>query len=195
MVNDITAVIRTIGRPTLNNAIESAKREFNHVIVVADAVDLKDKVEGITYLRTGQKFGVYGGACINMAAYATKTEYFCLLDDDDEYLEGAGELMRLAVNQSPDVSIWIPGLVYNDGTTICISAEQGVNIGNIAVPTYRTQLLWDLPFSSSIGMHDPACVDFYHVQILHSHGAKVGWYNNILYNVRPKLDGRFGSGQ
>ena len=193
MVNDITAVIRTIGRPTLNNAIESAKREFNHVIVVADATDINKDHDGVTYLRTGQKFGAYGGAAINIGAYATTTPFFCLLDDDDEYVEGAGDYMRSRIQEEPDVMIWIPGLLYNDGATVCMSGDAGITIGNIAVPTYRTPLLWDFPFSSMVGRHDPACTDFYHVQTLSVMGAKVGWYNKALYKVRPHLEGRFGN--
>ena len=191
---EITALIRTIGRSTLNNAIESAKREFDHVIVLADNIDIPQDFENVTYLRTGQKFGVYGGASINMGAYATTTPFFCLLDDDDEYVEGAGYKMKTCIDEEPDVDIWIPGLRYDDGTTVCMSEEHGIVIGNIAVPTYKTQLLWEFPFHASLGSHDPNCVDFYHVQALNNCGKVVKWYGEALYKVRPKLPGRFGRG-
>jgi len=193
-MSEITALIRTIGRPTLGNAIECAKREFDRVVVVADNVDIPQDVDNVTYLRTGQKFGFYGGAAINMGAYATTTDFFCLLDDDDEYVDGAGYKMKSCIIEEPDVDIWIPGLLYNDGATVCMSDAAGVAIGNIAVPTYRTQLLWEQPFHAKLGIHDINCIDFYHVLSLHAAGHSVQWYGEALYRVRPELSGRFGKG-
>jgi len=192
----ISVLIRTIGRPSLKDAILSSKREFDNVIVVADAVDLPIKTlpRGVTYLKTGMRYDKYGSAAINMGAYACSTSYFCLLDDDDEFVVGAGDFMRRSVQANPQVDIWIPGLKFNNGMVLCIQPDKGIIPGNVAVPTYKTELLFRVPFYKGIEGKDPNYTDINHVSILHTLGYKIDWYNEILYLVRPKLDGTNGRG-
>jgi glycosyltransferase involved in cell wall biosynthesis len=196
-MNLITVLIRTINRSTLSSAIKSALNEFNDVMVVADAVDLnfKDLPTNVNYLRTGRKFDQYGNACINMGAYACRTPYFCLLDDDDEFMPGAGDFMRSRVVSHPEVDIWIPGLNYiKEGFQQCMDASRGLVIGNVAVPTYKTELLFKLPFFSNIGKAYPTAVDFFHVEMLQKMGCNIAWYGKALYNIRPNLPGTNGAG-
>jgi len=190
----ITAVIRTIGRHTLKNAIDSALREFDHVIVVADRIDLDLSTlpVGPTYLKNDKIIDLYGGMCINMAATECLTEYLCLLDDDDEYVIGAGDYMRKAINNNPEIDVWIPGLKYNDGLYVCM--DDGLRAGNVAVPTYKTKVLVKHPFRNNMG-NDPGLTDFYHVQKIYFSGHKVDWYKKHLYDVRPSLSGRLGQGK
>lgn len=192
----LTVLIRTIGRPTLINSINSAKTELGNVIVVADDVDidLKSLPKKVTYLRTGRKFDKYGSAAINMGAYACNTPYFCLLDDDDEFIPGAGEFMLKAIQDDPSIDIWIPGLIFNNGGMLCLNSGRGVVVGNIAVPTYKTELLFKLPFSQSI-VKDDNFTDFHHVYSLFKSGSTIGWYGTPLYKIRPKLDGTNGRGK
>ena len=192
----ISVIIRTIGRDSLKNAIMSAKQEFENVIVVADAVDLPLKTlpRGVTYLKTGKKYDNYGSAAINMGAYACSTPYFCLLDDDDEFVLGAGEIMRKCVSNKPEIDIWIPGLRFNNDMFACVLGDKGVVPGNVAVPTYKTDLLFKVPFYNGIGNPNPDYTDFNHVSILHQLGCKVDWYREVLYLVRPKLSGTNGRG-
>lgn len=196
MIDNITVLIRTINRDTLSNAIASAKKQFKNVIVVADAVDinLSSLPEDVTYLKTGQKFDYYGSAAINMGAFATSTEYFCLLDDDDEFIDGAAQYMNSRINSKPEVDIWIPGLRYNDNTTVCTNS--GVMVGNIAIPTYKTKLLFEYPFSNRIEVEEgnPHWIDFSHVRDLVNLGFSIEWYGAALVNVRPRLSGKHGFG-
>lgn len=197
-MNLVTVLIRTINRPTLINSINSALKEFNNVIVVADNIDLdfSSLPKEPLYLRTGRRFDQYGNACTNMGAYACRTPYFCLLDDDDEFIEGAGKFMQEKIKQSPEIDIWIPGLNYpKEGFQLCVSKDRGVVIGNVAVPTYKTELLFRVPFYAGIGDRFPNAVDFFHVQTLHSLGCKVDWYGKPLYNIRPNLPGSNGVGK
>ena len=189
----ITAVIRTIGRKTLTESIGSALREFDNVIVVADRIslDFDTLPVGPTYLKNETVIDLYGGMCINMAANECVTEYLCLLDDDDEYVVGAGDYMKQTIIANPDVDVWIPGLKYNDGLYVCM--EDGLRGGNVAVPTYKTKVLRDYPFKNNMG-NDPGLTDFYHVQKIYFDGHKVDWYKKHLYNVRPNLTGRLGQG-
>jgi hypothetical protein len=191
---DITVVIRTIGRDSLLYAIESAKKEFKNVIVVADRFDLNVSLlpDQIVYLKNNLKVDEYGGACINLAAKNCNTKYLCLLDDDDEFVVGAGKYMQRKIATSPDIDIWIPGIVYNDGYVTCM--EKDFKIGNVAVPTYKVSLFDKIPFNESLGAVDPSCTDFYHVLELANIGAKVDWYQKELYNVRPRLNGKHGRG-
>lgn len=201
----ISVIIRTINRETLPNAINSAIKEFGaeNTIVVADAIDLdlSSLPEKVTYLKTGQKFDKYGAAAINLGAYSCKTEFFCLLDDDDEFLTGAGEYMRNKIKSRPEIDIWIPGIVYtnmskkNKLLVACISSKKGIAIGNIAVPTYRTKLLFRLPFCEILCKKYPDYSDFIHVKECVNLGAKLDWYGAGLYSVRPKLKGTNGRGR
>jgi glycosyltransferase involved in cell wall biosynthesis len=192
---DITVLIRTIGRDSLLYSIESAQREFHNVIVVADGFDLNIDLlpKEVTYLRNELKIDKYGGAAINLGAEHCKTKYLCLLDDDDEFIIGSGKHMQKAVALNPEIDIWIPGLIYNDGSVVCMSP--GIFIGNIAVPTYKTRLIKTIPFSKEIGEKNPECTDFYHVEELINIGAKIDWYQKELYNIRPRSVGKHGMGQ
>lgn len=198
-----TAIIRTIGRPTLINAIESACEEFENVIVVADALDLDIKnlpTDGVSYIRTGKKYDLYGSVAINFGAYAASTEYVTLLDDDDEFAIGAGAEMERKILSSPEIDIWIPTLKYNDGSIACHIPGQVVG-GNVAVPTYKTELFWEYPFTKYVSVSKDASglvdnfIDFDHVSQLVQRGKKIEWYGTVFYLVRPRLDGKNGVGQ
>jgi hypothetical protein len=194
----ISALIRTLGRDTLSNSIESALHEFDNVIVVADDTYIKNKVKDsrILYLRTGQRFDKYGSAALNMGACAVTTSHFCLLDDDDEFVRGAGEYMRQFVNENKDKDIFIPGLRFNNGMELCKSP--GLRYGNVAVPTFRTEWALKVPITP---LHlnkfkiPPDAIDLSHVLACVSEGAKVIWYEKILYLVRPRLPGTNGRGK
>lgn len=191
---DITALIRTIGRDSLPTAIDCAKREFGKVIVVADRKDLDPSmiVDGVIYLRNDEVIDYHGGAGINLGAEHVETEFFCLLDDDDEYVLGAGDFMQQTINSRPDIDIWIPGLLYNDGAVVCMA--NSTYPGNVAVPTYRTNVFLEHPFKKLDEGLDHAFTDYFHVKKIEDAGHKVGWYQNVIYLVRPKLQGRFGGG-
>tara|TARA_Y100000004_G_scaffold196777_1_gene268008 strand:- start:1758 stop:2363 length:606 start_codon:yes stop_codon:yes gene_type:complete len=200
----ISVVIRTIGRDTLNNAINSALREFENIIVVADAIELQNKVEDsrVSYLKTGQKFDKYGSAALNMGACSVTTEYFCLLDDDDEFVDGAGDFMRNFLINNPDCDIAIPGLKFNQGLVLC--EKPGLAYGNVAVPTFRTHWALKVPITPlhcradqlAVGSSVPSdAIDLAHVVKCSELGAKVKWYEKILYLVRPKLEGTNGRGK
>jgi glycosyltransferase involved in cell wall biosynthesis len=193
MSSDITALIRTIGRDTLINSINNAMKEFEHVIVVADNIDLnfENLPNQVLYLKNTEVIDSYGGAAINLGAQNCTTKYICLLDDDDEYVDGAGHYMNVIVNSEPSIDIWIPGLRYNDGLMVCM--QSGLYAGNVAVPTYKTEILKAYPFYKNMSP-DPRYTDFYHVNNIAMNGYSVGWYNNHLYNVRPNLPGRNGAG-
>lgn len=190
---EITVLIRTIGRDTLINAIECAKKEFGNVIVVADDVDLdfENLPKDVKYLKNTERVDLYGGAAINLGAKKCKTQYICLLDDDDEYIDGAGEYMRAIVNADPSIDVWIPGLRYNDGHLVCMN--DGLYGGNVAVPTYKTKVLKSHPFHSDMGP-EQGLTDFYHVNYIFNDGHKIGWYKKHLYDVRPHLSDRHGNG-
>jgi hypothetical protein len=134
-----------------------------------------------------------------MGAYSVSTPYLCLLDDDDEFVEGAGSFMTSFVSAHPTLDIIVPGIHFvNFNMIACLSPLKGVSMGNVAVPTYRTSLFDTTPISSSLCLkHNltEELIDFGHVLECHTRGAKVGWYEKILYNVRPKLEGTNGRGK
>ena len=78
----ITVVIKTCGRETLGNAIESALREKFPVIVVGDGDEYLQHGFNVTdypdvkFFTTGRKWGHYGQVAGNVGAFMTKTPYF-----------------------------------------------------------------------------------------------------------------------
>lgn len=192
-MSKVTVLIRTIGRDTLIHAIESAKREFINVIVVADRIDLDTAPlpEDVLYLKCDETIDSYGGAAINLGVQHCETEYLCLLDDDDEYDLGAGEFVDSKITESPEIDIWIPALRYNDGGIACM--DPGVVRGSIAVPTYKTEVLRQIPFLENMSP-EPAYTDFYHVSTAVNVGHTIDWYGKDIYLVRPKKHGRHGMG-
>lgn len=193
----ISVVIRTIGRPTLKNAIKSALKEFDKVIVVADDVDLPldDLPCDALYLKTGRKSDKYGSKAMWMGALACDTEYFCLLDDDDEFMLDAGEYMD-AFARTHDYDVMIPGIAFNNGMVLCDSSDKGAVYGNVAVPTYRTSVFLTSPISTTYiqGNIPEDAIDFAHISFLKHTGSSVGWYGKVLYSIRPKLKGTNGRG-
>lgn len=202
----ITAVISTIGRASLSDAIFSATREFEKVIVVADVVDLNFNelpTENISYFKIGRKndFDHYGARAWNLGAYVADTPYINQLGDDDEFAEGAGEFMENKIKENPDVDIWITGLKYSDGSFACMGPSLGP--GNVAAPTYKTELFSKVPFANYLvdpesqpPRNNPHFIDFLQVEnLVNKFGAKIDWYGKDLYLVRPKLSGNHGFGQ
>jgi len=201
----VTPIIATLGRTSLKDSVMSAQREFENVIVVADGVDLDfDNLpkENVSYFKVGRKNpnDKYGGSAWNLGAYVATTPYISHLGDDDEYDMGAGEYMQNKINENPDVDIWITGLRYNNGTYACMTP--GLFPGNVAAPTYKTELFASIPFglylinpSAPFPFNSPDYLDFVHVAALHAqYNLKIDWYCKDLYLVRPKLDGTHGKG-
>lgn len=183
-------MIPTIGRDTLDAAIDSA-RQFDQVLVIADDLDLEPR-PGVQHARTGRRFDGYGSACINLAAYLTDCDWIVKLDDDDEWAEGAAEVIRQAITDRPEVDVWIPGLQYSDGERVCM--EPGLRPGNVAIPIARPDAWWQVPMAARHAVHD-GLTDYAHIADLAAAGLTLGWLGHAVYLVRPTLPGRFGGGQ
>ena len=191
-----TAIIRTIGRNTLGNSIISCIKEKMDVIVLFDGVPIFTPVKSVhvQYVQLGRKWGHYGHIGINVGAALSKTEFITVVDDDDELIVGAGDIIRNCLKTKPEIDIWIPTLKFNNSLQLCFK-EKGVTPGNIAVPTYRCSIFYRVPFSLElIAGKDENYFDFFHVEKCVSLGYSVDWINSPIYNVRPKLTGTNGRG-
>lgn len=202
--SNISVVIRTIGRDTLYKAVRSATKEFSNIIVVADGdakVNPQKFPRGrVKLLRTGRRYDKYGSMAMNMGAYAVKTEYFCLLDDDDEFIPGAGQFMSEFVENNPSVDIFIPGIKFvKEGFTLCMNSSKGISYGNVAVPTYRTSIFSKMPMLPMLAPMQSIpeeAIDFAHIKFCVDQ-LKCSWkfYEKELYLIRPGLEGTNGRGQ
>lgn len=186
--------------------MKSALDEGFPVIVVVDGKDVKLPADAnriisesprVKLVRLGRTWGEYGGAAANTGAYLAETPFVTFLDDDDEYFEGAGQHMRECVAAAPEVDIWIPGLRFNNGMELCLNGEKGVNMGNVACPTMRTEMFWRLPFQElpPVYQDNLEYTDFFQILTLDQMGAIVDWFEKVLINVRPHLPGTNGRGQ
>ena len=206
-----TVIIKTIGRDTLLNAIDSAFREGFPVIVVFDGPDdLYENLpsyehKNIRVFKLGRRWGHYGNMAANVGVAFAKTKYVTFLDDDDEFVVGAGDIIRKKLKEKPSVDIWIAGVKFRNTITLRtpdgvittnVLANQpslGVTPGNVAMPTYRTSIFETKPFVQLV--EDETLTDYAHVDWCYKSGCKVDWFGEALYLVRPKLVGSNGGGK
>ena len=208
-MTETTVVIKTIGRSTLKPAMKSAKREGFKVIVVSDGFRVSAQ-GAYKYIRLGRKWGYYGGMAANVGAALAETDFITFLDDDDEFVPGAGDVIRSKLKEKPHVDIWIGGVrfekpvrVYNKETDetiltsrdLAVTPSLGIGPGNVAMPTYRTEIFKKLPFSDFAPAGHPELADFSHVQLCEHNGCVVDWFEEAIYLVRPINGGLNGSGQ
>jgi len=207
-MSDTTVIIKTIGRPTLKNAILSAKREGFNVIVVSDGA--KVSAQGVKLVKLGRQWGFYGGMAANVGAALAETEFITFLDDDDEFAVGAGKIIRDKLKEDPSVDVWAAGVrfdrrieVYDqhsgdtvhDSTDLCLNGDLGVVPGNVAMPTYRTSIFSKLPFLDIINPEKQNLTDFFHIKSCVSAGYKIDWFGEVIYLVRPDVGGVNGKGK
>jgi len=209
---DISVLIKTIGRATLQSSINSAKREgFNEIIVVADGFEVD--ANGANIISLPKNWGSYGSVAANVGvAFCTKS-YILILDDDDELSEGAGEIIRNKIKNNLNIDIWIPGLLFNNGLILCDGSNRKIQPGNVAVPIYKTEVLTAVPFKSKI--HNATnswidkvlsfitnksknnqieFIDFFQVYEAYNLGYTIDWIGEVVYLVRPNIDGLNGRG-
>lgn len=187
-------MIATINRPTLPAAINSALSQFDEVIVIADDtnLDIAALPEGPVYIKTGRRFDRYGSACWNLGAYVTRCDYITQLGDDDEWTPDAVDIIRRRMHDEPDVDVWIPGLRYNDGHDVCMTA--GLGPGNVAAPITTPRAYFTTPFTAAHAEH-AGLTDYAHIASLTDHDHTLGWIGAPIYLVRPHALGRHGDGR
>jgi len=197
-----TVIIKTIGRPSLKAAIRSAKREGFKVIVVSDGA--KVSAQGATKLvKLGKNWGYYGGMAANVGAAMADTEYVTFLDDDDVFIEGAGDIIRAKLEEDPTVDVWIggarfskeiaiwdqnvnpPELLYS-GYDLACSKERGIKVGNISLPTVRTEVFKNVPYADNLPEGHEGMADYYWTKACTNQGFKVDWFESVIYIVRPQ---------
>lgn len=198
----ISALIKTIGRPTLQRAIDSALREGIKPIVVSDGHPLYDPETGemivngaYSAIELKRNWGCYGAVASNAGIALCDTDWLMILDDDDELAEGAGDTIRAKINENPNIDIWIPGLLFNNGLSLCGGGVTDVRPGNVAVPIAKVECFTEAPFRSKIPTDYKDYADFFQIQEMSELGHTVGWVGELTYLVRPELEGTNGRGK
>ena len=191
-----------MGRPTIFNAVSSAWANDMAVNVVIDGMTEENEPvvsrlirrmgNGLTVFVLPQRYGQYGSMAANVGAIMSPTPWVTYLDDDDELGAMYRHTLEECILQNLGADIWIPGLVYNDGTTACM--EPGLKPGNVAIPTYRKGTILRHPFYHN-STADERFIDYAHIYECTTRiGARVGWMGKPVYFVRPHLEGRNGVG-
>ena len=134
-MTSVGVVIPIIGRDTLAHAVASALREGFEVVVVSDGFDVSDPCvcqPGVKYARLGRNYGILGGVlhypqvASTAGAYLAVSEWVGHLGDDDEYVEGAGDVVQPLLDTGA-ADVWIPGLLYIEGSTSCCAPGRRSN--------------------------------------------------------------------
>jgi len=199
-MSNTTVIIKTIGRDSLKAAVHSAKREGFKPIIISDGYPCKSF--GCRVVQLGKNWGFYGGMAANVGAALAETEFITFLDDDDVFLSGAGDIIRSKLQEKPEVDVWIGGVRFNqkviihnkltgeirrEGYDFAISPELGIGEGNVAMPTYRTDIFRKVPFTDSVPEEYIDKIDLLHVNLCKQAGYKIDWFGEPLYHVRPHL--------
>jgi len=213
-MSDTTVIIKTIGRPSVIEAYESAKREGFTVIVINDGCDMplswSKHGPRCKMVKLGRQWGYYGGMAANVGAALAKTEFITFLDDDDEFAPGAGDIIRRKLKEKPQVDVWIGGVrflkpirVFNKVTDetykverdLALNGDLGVTVGNVAMPTYRAGIFSKIPFSDTIPEKEMPLHDFYHIRACQLGGCTIDWFGEVIYLVQPQQGGLNGRGE
>lgn len=199
-----SVVITTAGRKSTNAAVASALRENCPVVLVSDGADLPSdqfpcvKWKYVTYVRLGRNFGVIDGVCHygqtaqNVGVWMAKTKFAMLLGDDDELIPNSASFMRSKMIERPEVDIWIPGIRYNDGVTLC--NQPGLTMGNVSHSVFRTTVVALEPMYDFLG-DNPGTSDYHHLQRCSKRGFNIAWFEKPCVLIRPHLPGRRGYGE
>mgnify|MGYP003146179193 CR=1 FL=1 len=210
MITKTTVVIKTIGRATLDRAVQSAKREGFETLVVSDGAKAGGDLDCDRYIELGRRWGYYGGMAANVGAALIETEFITFLDDDDEFAPGAGDVIRRKLRERPEVDVWVGGVRFNQEITIngpvgeppllcsrdlCMNGELGIVPGNVCMPTYRTSIFRKIPFTDSVPPDEQPLTDFHHIRACCGEGYHLDWFEHLIYLVRPAAGGVNGEGQ
>ena len=206
-MTDTTVIIKTLGRPTLQKSVDSALREGFTPLVISDGASVS--VSGCEVVKLGKNWGFYGGMAANVGAALAPTEFITFLDDDDVFVEGAGDVIREKLKSNQEIDIWVAGVRFNNavtlrdpqtqrvwhhGTDLCMHPKKGVIPGNVAMPTYRRSIFAKIPFTDTIPQQHLNYTDFFHVKTCHDQGYKIAWFEQVIYLVRPDAEGSNGRG-
>lgn len=195
-----SVVIPTIGRSTLNNAIDSVLREAQQCIVVNDGIDMPEPTPrpNLKYIKLGRNFGRldgvvwYGQVAFTVGTYLSQTEFTMAIGDDDELLHGAGELINRKIAERPEVDIWVPGIVFNNGNVLC-TARNVLMCGNVSHTLYRSKILATEPMYHRKG-ENTSIHDWLHVERCVQNGWSIDWIEAMCVAIRPHLPGTNGRG-
>jgi len=208
MTSKTTVIIRSLLRPTLLSSIESCKQNKLPVTVVLDGVTVDSSnttlFEAVcateaNILRVPRSYGHYGCIAANAAIALADSEFVTFLDDDDELIAGASDILLNRFARFPDIDIWIPGAQLADGTVRCGpgAASKGLIRTNVVIPTYRASVFAHVPYNL-VDSHFFTAVDYtdyWHICLCKKAGFTVGWLEEPIYLIRPRLFGSNGEGR
>jgi Glycosyl transferase family 2 len=209
----VTAVIPTVGRPSLRNALMSVREqtEPTHCVVVLDRPEREPDVRA-----TAEAFGAElvvnprsgGAACRNVGAAHTRTPYLAYLDDDDwwepskvasqvDCFEADDEAALVSTYYSfhrrNGVVHHIPGRLPRDGETVAsyLTVRDSILFGGSCLQSsglmVRTGAALRVGWDESLGKHQDW--DFV-IRVLANSFARLVWVPQPLTHV---LQGSGGS--
>lgn len=178
----VAITITTLGRRTLAATLESIRREFERCYIVADP---RGDVAGVK--RMWKKSGTIGGMAVgegkhtwgnrNGLRHATTSTHLAWIDDDDAYIEGAGETVRAALRVMPE-SIHVFCTEYPNGKLLPPAPGGPVATCGIIVPNAPWVPQWSDERAAAQYFLDRA-------RRACPITPKVVWHNEVIARVRP----------
>jgi len=183
-----SVIIRTFGRPETFYAAASSLREGWDTTVVFDGPAPADfsLPEGTKLLQLPEFKGGNGYAAANLGVSQANTDYIVFLDDDDQFVRGAGEVLKEAFTRfQPDMLV--PTILHKGLVKVCHSP--GLRAGNVAMVIYKREVLLKHPFYFPRGR---GLSDWHHVADCVDAGCTIEWIGEVMYIIRPDLEGNSG---
>lgn len=137
------------------NSVVKCKENYNHKLIVSviGPKEIENKIQHIVEKTLGGTEVEYNfitnktGQCdfasqVNLAATKVNTDFFSILEFDDEYMPKWFKLAETYYPTREDVSLFLPIAVQNDGK----------------FSSYVNELVWAMAFSNEVGVIDSDCL-------------------------------------
>lgn len=188
---EITVIIPSIGRPTLQRTLVSLQNQNNPnwcAYVGFDGCNPTPPVSEnrVTYVFLDKKVGGgrnYGGKVRNALIPLVVTDWMCFLDDDDTFRPDYVDTFSQELKQNPDADCIVFRMSYNPNDTsvlppLGMTKPQPNQVGiSFAV---RKEFL----DAHNIRFQNHPLEDFLVLQAIEAAGGKIIFSKEITYNIR-----------
>jgi hypothetical protein len=190
-MSDVTFIIPTIGRPTLNrtlNSLLALQGDFSWKALVAyDGISIPENIlqdERIAHISV-EKTGTtrQAGTVRNSVFNKVTTSWLAFVDDDDSLVSRWGTYFQEELKNKPDLDIIIFRMIYTDGLIYPVPGDRDFKLNEVGISFAIKKEFID---KNNIRFVNSPCEDYDLLNYCRSIGAKYTLSEKIAYLVRPQ---------